>query len=141
MTIEAGNLSRQTLAGDRTLLERDSELAAVAGLLTATAGGGRLLAIEGPPGVGKTSLIAEAKVMVQDAGWQLLSSRGSEFERSSAFGIVRRLFEPLLASLGAGERSCSGAPPPSRSRCLTRPRSPSNRGWTPRWRRCTAFTG
>jgi hypothetical protein len=36
---------------DGGLLERDSELAAVEGLIAATSAGGRLLAIEGPPGI------------------------------------------------------------------------------------------
>jgi MoxR-like ATPase len=39
------------------LLERDTELAAVTGLIAASPGGGRLLAIEGPPGIGKTALM------------------------------------------------------------------------------------
>ena len=38
------------------LFERDRELAAVAGLIGPTLSGGRLLAIEGPPGIGKTAL-------------------------------------------------------------------------------------
>jgi hypothetical protein len=40
------------------LLERQTELAALTSLIAATPGGGRLLAIEGPPGIGKTALMA-----------------------------------------------------------------------------------
>ena len=48
--------------GRNDLLERESELAALAGRSTPHRGG-RLLAIEGPPGIGKTALIAEAKAL------------------------------------------------------------------------------
>ena len=54
------------------LLERDTELTAVTSLIANTLGGGRLLAIEGPPGIGKTALIAEAKALAQEAGLQVL---------------------------------------------------------------------
>ena len=47
----------------RELLERDNELALVTGLIGAARDGGRLLAIEGPPGIGKTALIAAAKAL------------------------------------------------------------------------------
>jgi DNA-binding CsgD family transcriptional regulator/tetratricopeptide (TPR) repeat protein len=76
----------------------------VGGLIGAIADGGRLLAIEGPPGIGKTALIAEAKAQAQEAGWQVLGGRGSELERSFSYGVVRQLFEPFLASLRTEDR-------------------------------------
>jgi DNA-binding CsgD family transcriptional regulator len=94
----------QSLLVQLDLLERDAELAAVRGLIDAIADGGRLLAIEGPPGIGKTALIAEAKALAQEAGVQVLGARGSELERSFSYGVVRQLFEPLFASLPADER-------------------------------------
>jgi predicted ATPase len=87
------------------LLERDTELVAVTGLIAATPGGGRLLAIEGPPGIGKTALVMEAKALAQKAGLQVLAARGSELERTFSYGVVRQLFEPFLASLRAEERA------------------------------------
>jgi DNA-binding CsgD family transcriptional regulator/tetratricopeptide (TPR) repeat protein len=84
------------------LLERDTELATVE---SRAVGSGRLLAIEGPPGIGKTALIAEAKGRAQAAGAQVLSARGSELERSFSYGVVRQLFESFLASLPAGEQA------------------------------------
>ncbi len=87
------------------LLERDTELAVVTGLIAASPGGGRLLAIEGPPGIGKTALMAAAKAMGEQAGMQVLGGRGSELERSFSYGVVRQLFEPLLAWLRAEERA------------------------------------
>ena len=75
------------------------------GLIDAIADGGRLLAIEGPPGIGKTALLAEARALAQEAGSQVLGARGSELERSFSYGVVRQLFEPLVASLSADEQA------------------------------------
>ena len=87
------------------LLERDTELTAVTGLIAASPGGGQLLAIEGPPGIGKTALMMDAKALAQEAGLQVLAARGSELERSFSYGVVRQLFEPLLASQQADQRA------------------------------------
>ena len=87
------------------LLEREAELASVAALIGATPTGGRLLAIEGPPGIGKTSLMAEAKAMARSHGLQVLGARGSELERAFAYGAVRQLFEAFLARLPADDRA------------------------------------
>src|SRR2546426_11853766 len=85
------------------LLEREAELATLEGIVSQA--GGVLLAIEGPPGIGKTALLAEVKSRGHDAGTQVLAARGSELERSFSFGVVRQLFEPLLASLSEEERA------------------------------------
>jgi DNA-binding CsgD family transcriptional regulator/tetratricopeptide (TPR) repeat protein len=87
------------------LLERDAEMAAVGALITATPTGGWLLAIEGPPGIGKTSLMVEARARARKDGLQVLGARGSELERAFAYGAVRQLFEPFLARLSAEERA------------------------------------
>jgi len=102
---DSTQVREQSLLAQLDLLERDIELAAVAGLITAIPDGGRLLAIEGPPGIGKTALIAEAKALGQEAGFQVLGARGSDLERSYSYGVVRQLFEPFLASLPADERA------------------------------------
>jgi DNA-binding CsgD family transcriptional regulator/tetratricopeptide (TPR) repeat protein len=98
-------LSRQALSVQLDLFERDAELAAIEDLITADPSGGRLLAIEGPPGIGKTSLLVEAKARGQAAGMQVLAARGSELERAFSYGLVRQLFEPFLARLPADERA------------------------------------
>jgi DNA-binding CsgD family transcriptional regulator len=98
-------VTEQSFRVQLDLLERDTELTAVTGLIAATPGGGRLLAIEGPPGIGKTALMMDAKALAQEAGLQVLAARGSELERSFSYGVVRQLFEPLLASLPADERA------------------------------------
>jgi DNA-binding CsgD family transcriptional regulator len=87
------------------LLERDAELAALDALVGRGPGSRRLIAIEAPPGIGKTSLIVEARARARDAGVQVLTARGSELESRFAFGVVRQLFEPLLAQVSNQERS------------------------------------
>jgi MoxR-like ATPase len=54
-------LPHQAFSPQLDLLERDRELAAIDAVIGATRGGDRLLAIEGPPGIGKTSLDVEAR--------------------------------------------------------------------------------
>jgi DNA-binding CsgD family transcriptional regulator/tetratricopeptide (TPR) repeat protein len=86
------------------LVERDAELDAVEAVIGAVQGG-RLLAIEGPPGIGKTALIAETKALGRAAGMEVLAGRGSELERSFSYGVMRQVFEPFLASVPADERT------------------------------------
>ena len=102
---EATQAREQSLLVQLDLLERGAEVAALEDLIGAIGDGGRLLAIEGPPGIGKTALLAEAKALGQKAGLQVLSARGSELERSFSYGVVRQLFEPLLVSVPAEERA------------------------------------
>ena len=97
-------LPRQVLSSQLDLLERDTELATIDAVISATLGSDRLLAIEGPPGIGKTSLVVETRARAQKAGMQVLGARGSELERAFAYGVVRQLFEPVLARLLAEDR-------------------------------------
>ena len=100
--METGRDTEQAVLAQLELLEREAELASLEGIVSQA--GGLLLAIEGPPGIGKTALMAEAKSRGNEAGMQVLAARGSELERSFSFGVVRQLFEPLLASLPDVER-------------------------------------
>jgi DNA-binding CsgD family transcriptional regulator len=98
----AGQLQAGPARWQPALLERDGELAAVDALV---GGLGSLLAIEGPPGIGKTALLAEARRRGEAAGLQALGARGSELERTFSFGVVRQLFEPLVVQLSERERA------------------------------------
>jgi tetratricopeptide (TPR) repeat protein len=81
------------------LLERDDELGTLERRLRhAQAGRGSVVLLEGPAGIGKTRLLAEARRLASDRGARTLAARGSEFEHDFAFGIARQLFEPLLAA-------------------------------------------
>jgi DNA-binding CsgD family transcriptional regulator len=90
---------------DDALLERHEELATIeSGLARARAGYGSFVVVEGPAGIGKTALLAAARTAALDDGMRVLRSRGTELERDFAFGVVRQLFEPVLADLPAVDR-------------------------------------
>ena len=79
------------------LLEREAQVAALQALADqARSGGGRFVVIEGGAGIGKTRLLAEARLIAGSAGMRVLAARGGELEGEFAYGIVRQLFEPLL---------------------------------------------
>jgi class 3 adenylate cyclase/DNA-binding CsgD family transcriptional regulator len=88
------------------LLEREAELAALQAVVEAApAGAGRVVAIEGRAGMGKTRLVAEARALAAAAGHEVLVARSAELEQEFAYNVVRQLFEPLLASITADERA------------------------------------
>jgi class 3 adenylate cyclase/DNA-binding CsgD family transcriptional regulator len=87
------------------LLEREAELAALHAVVDAAkSGAGRVVAIEGRAGMGKTRLVAEARGLAVRSGFEVLVARSADLEQEFAFGIVRQLFEPYLASLSQEER-------------------------------------
>ncbi|MEY2516734.1 MAG: hypothetical protein QOJ89_4092 [bacterium] len=87
------------------LLERAQELARIAGRLAeARAGEGGLTVVEGPAGIGKTSLLRAVRARAEQDGMLVLSARGSELERDFAFGVVRQALERPLAELADDER-------------------------------------
>ena len=88
------------------LLEREPEVAALSGLIdVACAGAGRVAVISGPPGIGKSALLGVATDLAAQRGLRVLAARGGELERDYSFGVVRQLFEPLVASLPRAERA------------------------------------
>jgi DNA-binding CsgD family transcriptional regulator len=88
------------------LLERRQELARIeSALADAHAGSGRLVVIEGPAGIGKTALLGSARTVAAASGMRVLRARGAELERKFAFGVVRQLFEPVLADTAELERA------------------------------------
>ena len=91
-------------------MERDRELASLEGLIDDAANGRASLAlVEGPAGIGKTSLMIETRRLAGEAGLCVLTARGSELEREFPFGVVRQLFEPLLAEPERRDRVLGGA--------------------------------
>ncbi len=88
------------------LLERDRELAAIDRLCRAAReGAGQALLLEGPAGIGKSSLLAAARARGEAAGLRVLTARASELEAGFGFGVARQLFEPVLASAAVEERA------------------------------------
>src|SRR5262245_11173579 len=96
--------------GATRLLERERELDVLDHALAgALAGAFGVVIIEGPAGIGKSRLVAEARTHAIERGLLVLSARGGELERDFPFGIVRQLFEPRLADEVVRERVLVGA--------------------------------
>jgi DNA-binding CsgD family transcriptional regulator len=101
------------------MLERDAELRAVAALLEdARAGRGRTLAIEAPPGLGKSTLAEHAATAGAATGLRVLRAAGRELERGLGWGVARSLFEPWLLSRPPAERDELLAGPAAPARAL-----------------------
>jgi hypothetical protein len=80
------------------LLEREHELSAFDGLLNVgEPAGSRLVLVEGTAGIGKSRLLAELRARAGSRGMKVLAAHSSELEREFPFGVVRQLYEPLLA--------------------------------------------
>jgi DNA-binding CsgD family transcriptional regulator len=85
-----------------TLVERDCELAAIHEALAEAVGGrGMTALVEGPPGIGKTAVLAAAREHALRLGVRTLTSVGGELEQDLPFAIVRQLFEPPLRAAPA----------------------------------------
>lgn len=82
------------------LFEREAELASLADVVeAAAAGNGGFACVEGPPGIGKSTLLAAASRLAAERTMRVLSARGGELEHEIPFGIVRQLFEPAVRDL------------------------------------------
>ena len=53
--------------------------------------------VEAPSGLGKTSLLGQAASRADGAGFTCLRARASDLEEDFAYGLVRQLFEPVVA--------------------------------------------
>ena len=86
-------------ASNAVILERDKELAALAAAIAgAAAGRGSFVLVEGPAGIGKTTLLRAASTVRGPAGVQVLTARGLALERDFPYGIARQLIEPVRAA-------------------------------------------
>ena len=101
----------QRLASGRPeLVDRDSELARLRMALgLALEGAPRLAVIEGPAGIGKTSLLHQVRDEARAAGATVLSARGSQLEKEFGFGAVRQLFDPVLSDASTRGGLLAGA--------------------------------
>src|SRR6185312_5774362 len=89
---------------DPVILERDKELATLAAAIAGTpAGHGTFVLVEGPAGIGKTTLLRTACQRPPAAGARVLTARGLALERDFPYGIVRQLLEPVRAAATPAE--------------------------------------
>ena len=131
-------MDSQSTTADPGLIERDTELAALeAALASAIEGRGSVVAVEGPPGIGKSSLVGACTELARARGMYTISVRATELERSYPYGVVRqtadsvqldktdeeraalftgaaRLALPILEPGGVSPRSRSESKPPAR---------------------------
>ncbi|HWI04528.1 MAG TPA: AAA family ATPase, partial [Acidimicrobiales bacterium] len=81
------------------LVERTAELEVLDEAVGAAGDGrGGVVVIEGPAGIGKTSLLEEARRLATAGAMGVLAGQGAVLERDFGFGAVRQLFEPMLAA-------------------------------------------
>lgn len=87
------------------ILERESE-SRLAGELVAAAlaGTGSTVLIEGPPGIGKTTVLRLMAERAEASGMRTLSARAAPLEQSEAWAGVRRLFDRVIQQAGEEER-------------------------------------
>jgi hypothetical protein len=96
--------------GAGELLEREETLAQVDALIDAARGGaGRMLVVEGAPGIGKSALLRAVAARAAGAGMTVVSATGAELETELAFGVVRGLFAPVTAAAHAAAEVWDGA--------------------------------
>lgn len=91
-------------AGPGDLLEREDELLRFEDLLSSLqASRGRVVLIEGPAGIGRTSLLRELRDRAEAAGMLVLAARVVDLERDVPGAVIRQLVEhaPQLADAGA----------------------------------------
>ena len=80
------------------LLQRSFELAALERQLQQIrAGAGRVILVQGPAGVGKSSLVRAVAQSASGTGVRVLSAWAGPLEREAGWGVVRQLFGPTAA--------------------------------------------
>jgi DNA-binding CsgD family transcriptional regulator/tetratricopeptide (TPR) repeat protein len=85
------------------LLERSGELDRIQICVDAASRGrGSVLLIEGPAGIGKTSLLAAGVELARDAGLRAMSARARELERDLSWNVVRQLFGAVIGASPEG---------------------------------------
>jgi len=91
---------------DPELLEREPELHALDHALSeAVDGRGSVVAIEGPPGIGKSSLVTRCVEQARERGMYTITVRATELERSYPYGIVRQTADSVALDKTQEERS------------------------------------
>ena len=90
-------MSTDALAGP--LVGRDAELAELDAMLGVLAGGASAcVAVEGEPGIGKTSLLSELRHRAEEHGCLVLNGVAAEFERDLPFSVWTDALDAYVAS-------------------------------------------
>ncbi len=98
------------MSARRALTGRGEDLDRIGRLVEATAAGdGSLLLIAGPAGIGASSLLDHAVTSARAAAITTVTAASSELEQEFAFGVARRLFEPVVHRPAASDELLAGA--------------------------------
>ena len=83
--------------------------------LTAAIGATRPIAVVGPAGIGKTTLIRQAIRLAREKGMTVLTARGGILEQDLEYGVVRQMVEEqvIRSSPEDRERLLAGPAPPA----------------------------
>jgi DNA-binding CsgD family transcriptional regulator len=99
-------MDSQAATKDPNLLEREAELDALARALDgAVDGRGSVVAIEGPPGIGKSSLVRACVELAAERDMYTIAVRATELERSYPYGIVRQTADSVTLDKTDEERA------------------------------------
>ena len=108
MSAREGRTRREARSG--RLFEREWEVETLESAIGAAADGrAGLLLVQGPAGIGKSRLLAEARTLAEERGLCVRSARGGELERDFPFGVVRQLYESRLVEESERSRLLAGA--------------------------------
>jgi DNA-binding CsgD family transcriptional regulator len=124
------------MMGDRLplsggMVERDVEAARVRAVLDhVPAGRGRMVLVEGQPGLGKSMLLAAAGNYASEVGLVRLVATGSEFERTFAFGVIVQLLDPWVRQAPDPDLAGLFTGPAERVRSLFDPSGRQPEDWT-----------
>lgn len=98
-------MNEAVLAGPDALLERELEVERVRGALRSVGRReGHVVVIEGPAGIGKSRLLDIARSRASELGFRVLSARATELEQGFPFGVIRQLFERVIAEAETADR-------------------------------------
>ncbi len=91
------------------LIEREAETVTLGRLLDRARGGhGNLVALQAPPGMGKSRLLRHLKDAALSDGWRTLESRATPMSPSIAYGVLRDWFSLLAHRHAPGEHPFDG---------------------------------
>ena len=103
------------------LLDRDVEMRELSRRLAAVrSGAGRVIVVEGPAGIGKSTLLEAATAIARGDGAEVLRARCSPLEQQAPWGTAQQLLEPLrrrpgwddllVGAAGLAERALAPGP-------------------------------
>jgi class 3 adenylate cyclase len=92
------------------LVGRDQEVAEIESVLAAArSGAGGLALVEGPAGIGKTTLLRASRERAAERGMLVLHARATELERDYPMGVVRQCLEAAVRQERDRDRLLRGA--------------------------------